>query len=73
LLTVLDVLVAMLIKKTETQALPHPENERQWMVNDCWSCILGNVGAIGCTVINTELAAFIVKRGSETRTTQSSK
>jgi len=30
-------------KQVERHSLPHPENERQWSVNNWWSCILGNL------------------------------
>jgi len=29
-------------KTTATHSLPHPENLRQWTVNNFWSCMLGN-------------------------------
>ena len=42
--------------------LPHHEIERQWSVNDSWSCILGNMGGDRLQiVINEVLAAFIGK------------
>ena len=38
------------------------QNERQWSINDSWSCILGNLcGACSQTSVNHELAAY---RGS---------
>jgi len=43
------------------------QNERQWSINDSWSCILGNLGGDRFQiVINEVLAPFIGKRGSET-------
>jgi len=30
-------------KQTETHALPYPEDEHHWSVNDCCSCMLGNL------------------------------
>jgi len=30
-------------KQVERRSLPHSENERQWSVNNGWSCILGNL------------------------------
>jgi len=47
-------------------SLPHFENKRQWSVNDCWCCILGNLGGNRLqTVINEVLAVFIVKWDSD--------
>jgi hypothetical protein len=45
----------------------HPwQNERQWSVNDSWSCILDNLGGDRLRVaINEVLAAFIGKTNSE--------
>jgi len=30
-------------KQVERCSLPHPGNERQWSINNWWSCILGNL------------------------------
>ena len=50
----------------DTRALPDPKNERQRSVNDCWSCVLGNLGGDRLdTVIYNVLAAIIAKRESE--------
>jgi len=57
---------------TQTHSLPHPENKRQRSINDCWSCIIRNLGGDRLdTVINNVLAIFIAKRGSETHPTPS--
>jgi len=54
-------------KQTETRTLPHPQNEYQWTVSDCWSCILGNlVGERWQTVVNEIFTAFTGKRESDT-------
>ena len=51
---------------TDTHALPLPENARQRSVNDCWSCILGNLGGNRSHIaINMELAAYITKEEYE--------
>ena len=56
----------------DTCTLPHPENERQWSVNDCWSYILGNLeGDRQRSAINVVLAALIAKRESQTLPTPS--
>jgi len=49
-----------LVAKTKAiNALPHPENERQWSVNDSWPCTSGNLtGNWLQTSINEILAAF---------------
>jgi len=48
-------------------SLPHLQNERQLSVNDCWSCILGQLGGDRLqTVINGVLATFIGKKETET-------
>jgi len=47
-------------KQTGTHTLPHPKNECQWSINDCWSCILGNLEAYRMhVVVNIVLAAFL--------------
>jgi len=46
-------------------SLPHHENEHQRIVNDSWSCILGNLGGDRLQkVINKVLATFIAKTES---------
>jgi len=61
-------------KKWETNSPHHPGNERQWSVNDFWSCILGNQSGDWLrTVINGVLATFIGKRGSDRLPAPSSK
>jgi hypothetical protein len=53
-------------KQRVKRSLPHHENERQQRVNDCWSCILGNLrGERLQIVINEVLASFIGKREYE--------
>jgi len=43
------------------------QNERQLSVNDCWTCVLGNLGDDRLEiVINDVLAAFIGERERET-------
>jgi len=43
-----------------SRALPHPENDRQWSVNNFWSCIFGNMsGAWVQASIKMDMAAFI--------------
>jgi hypothetical protein len=57
---------------TYTHAVPHAENVRQRSVNDCWSCILGNLeGYRYHSAIKTVLATFIAKRKRKTLHTQS--
>jgi len=52
-------------KEKVKSSLPHDENERQWSVNDSWSCILGNPGGVMLQIVIYEvLAAFIGKRKS---------
>jgi hypothetical protein len=54
--------------------MPHHENECQWSVNDCWSCIMGKLGGNRLhIVINWLLTAFIGKSESETIPAPSSK
>jgi len=51
------------MKQIPIPSQPHVENEHQWSINDCWLCILGNVGGNRLqTVLNKVLAAFIGKR-----------
>jgi len=48
-------------------SLPYHENKRQWSVNNCWSCILGNLGCDRLpTVIQESLAAIIGKTDCDT-------
>jgi len=35
-------------KTLATHSLPDPENERQWSVTDCWSCIVANITEVLC-------------------------
>jgi hypothetical protein len=52
--------------------MPHLESDYQHSVNDCCSCILGNLGGnMLYTVINKVLAAFIGKRESNMLSAQS--
>jgi len=37
-----DVVAALEAKTIATHTQPYPETERQWSVNDIWSCVLGN-------------------------------
>jgi len=54
--------------------MPHHENERQLSVNDCWSCIMGNLERDRLHIaINRLLAAFIGKSENETLPAPSSK
>jgi len=51
----------------ETPSLPHPGNESQQWVNNCWSCILGNLSGHRLQIVITEvLASFIGKTRSNT-------
>jgi len=54
-------------RQTATCSLCRPENEGQRNVNNCWSCILGQLGGDRLQiVINEVLAAHIGKRERET-------
>jgi len=54
-------------KQVVIPSLCHHENECQLSVNDCWWCILGNLGGDRLyRVINRVLAPWIGKRESET-------
>jgi len=49
-------------KQVERRSLPHPENERQWTINNWWSCIQGNLSGTWSHVsINKWSAAFTRK------------
>jgi len=59
-------------KQTESGALAHPDNERQWSLNSCWLCTLGDLGGDRLyTGRNEALATCIVKGGSENLPTPS--
>jgi len=50
------------LKQCMTHKLPHHETERQWSINNIWSCILGNQGFTKMNQLITELlTAFITK------------
>ena len=54
-------------KNGDNCSLHHSGNERQWSVNDFWSCILGNLGCHRLQIVITGvLAYFIGKTGSDT-------
>jgi len=54
--------------------LPHLGNERQRSMNDCWLCILANLGGDRLqSVINEVVATFIGKRESQMLAAASSK
>jgi hypothetical protein len=42
--SILDKLATLVIKLKDPCALGRPDNECQWNVDDCWLCILGNLG-----------------------------
>jgi len=53
-------------KQVERHSWTHPENERQWSINNWWSCILGNLsGAWSHVSINKWLSAFRSKWPSD--------
>jgi len=47
-------------KTTATCSLPHPENERQWSINNCWSCLSGNQGIAQIFEYITELLTSLI-------------
>jgi len=50
------------LKQCMTHMLPHHETERQWSVNNIWSCILGIQGITRINELRTKLStAFIAK------------
>ena len=49
------------------RSLPHPENERQWSINNFRSCTLGNQSGYWLQLVITEImASFICKHRSNT-------
>lgn len=57
----------LVTKTIETQSLPHHENEREWGINDVWSCIMGKLaGYLLHTLIDDVLVAVRGQKSTET-------
>ena len=48
------------LKQCLTHKLPHYETERQWSVNNIWTCILGNLGFTWMNQLITELLTDLI-------------